>query len=124
MRRVLLYYLPPAAYMAVILVLSLRPVPIEPSLFRHADKLNHFAAYAVMSALWMRAFAADKTTGRAIVVSILISFVFGAFVEALQSYAPPRDASLLDAAANGFGAVIGAYAFKIFKSRPKSVGEA
>lgn len=123
MRRFFLYYLPPAAYMAFILILSLRPVPAEPPLFRHADKLNHFAAYAVMGALWMRALAAGKTSGWVVVASISISFVFGAFVEALQSYTLTRDASLLDAAANGVGAVAGAYAFEMFALHCKGAKE-
>ncbi|MBI5969815.1 MAG: VanZ family protein [Deltaproteobacteria bacterium] len=124
MRRIFQHYIPPAAYMAGILYLSLRSEPIEPVLFPHADKLNHLAAYAVMSALWMRTLIVRTTAGRALAASMAISFVFGALVEALQSYAPPRDASVLDAVANGIGAVIGAYAFKIFKARVKPAGEA
>ncbi len=123
MRGVFRYHLPPAVYMAVILYLSLRPPPIGPPLFLHADKLIHFAAYAVMAALWMRTFARAEATGRAIAASILISFVFGAFVEVMQSYAPPREASLLDAAANGLGAIAGAYAFKRFARHGKTARE-
>jgi len=69
----------------------------------------------------MRALAGAEASGRALAASILISFVFGAFVEALQSYTPTRDASVMDVVANGLGAAIGAYAFKIFKSRLKPV---
>lgn len=98
--------------MAFIFVLSIRPMPAELPDIWQIDKVYHFAAYAVMGALWVRALGAKGKGARyTIVVASVISAFFGAFVEVCQAFTPTREASLLDALANGAGGVFGAFIF-------------
>lgn len=106
-----LAYLIAIVYMAVILVMSLIPAA-GPNIV-NIDKLYHFAAYAIMSSLWVVALAAkDRGRRSVIITAAVIGVFFGGFVEICQSFTATRTASFLDAVANGLGAVTGAYIFE------------
>lgn len=103
-----------AAYMALIFYLSAIRMPSLPPELKLAnmDKLEHFAAYAVMGFLLAmdlrKSFCAGKTAVRIIGISFIITFSFGAFIEICQAFIPYRSAEALDAAANGAGGLTGA----------------
>lgn len=113
-------YLSALAYMALIFVLSIRPMPAELPNIWQIDKVYHFAAYAVMGALWVRALGAKGKGARIIIVASIISALFGAFVEVCQAFTPTREASLLDALANGAGGVFGAFIFTRLNRRKEA----
>jgi len=103
-------YLPAAAYMAFIFVISVRPVPEGLPDVWQIDKLYHFAAYALMGCLWARALDEKGRVINGVIVSAaLISAVFGAFIEVCQAFTPMREASVLDALANALGGLAGAF---------------
>ena len=117
--------------MAAVFVLSVLPSPPPLAGFYQADKLYHGAAYALMAFLAARAVAASSGGGtagraaepagraiarRAVLYGAVGCFVFGLFVEAVQHMVPSREASLLDGAANGAGAALGAWTYGLCRS--------
>lgn len=92
-------------YMIVIAVLSLWPGESAPSL-NLWDKLQHFGAYGLMGVLicW----ALPQTRQRLIALGGAMGF--GLAMEAGQGVTG-RDASLLDASANGLGLICGVIGF-------------
>ena len=106
-----------AAYMLLILFLSVRPGPAPLPGVWQIDKLYHFLAYALMAFLWMWMLggaASFKKKGlipaSALGAAFAISTLFGAVMEVFQHFLPPREASFLDAAANALGALAGVVA--------------
>jgi VanZ family protein len=108
-----------AAYMLLILFLSIMPKPGPlPEIWR-IDKLYHFLAYAVMGFLWVwtlrgrarpawRADPAWRATRRIVIAAFVISTLFGVAMEVLQHFAPLRSLEVMDAVANALGALLGA----------------
>lgn len=115
MRAVLFYWAPLALYAGLVLFFSIMPDSGEPGY--GWDKANHFAAYAVMSFLFMRAAAGGRPSIRAAVAAILAVSLFGIGVEFLQSLTSTRKADALDAFANGLGAAVGVVALSLIKNR-------
>jgi VanZ family protein len=101
-------------FAVVVLAASLVPTSGGESFPTGADKLLHVVGYAAI------AFAAGKAledaTDRALVGVVVGVTVFGAGVELLQPVAG-RATSGLDALANLVGAVLGALATRISRSR-------
>ncbi len=110
-----------AAYMLLILFLSVRPQfgPL-PEIWR-IDKLYHFLAYAVMGFLWAwtllgrvsfkraePAWRDGRATRRIVAAAFVISTLFGVAMEVLQHFTPLRSAEAMDAVANALGALVGA----------------
>lgn len=121
MRAVFLYWAPLALYAGLVLFLSLMPDSGAPSY--GWDKANHFAAYGVMSFFFMRAAVMyGVPSSRAALAAIIAASLFGIGVEFLQSFTLTRKAEVLDALANGLGAVVGAAGFAAF-SRIKNRAE-
>ncbi|MBI5235832.1 MAG: VanZ family protein [Deltaproteobacteria bacterium] len=121
----ILFFVPPLAYMLLIFELSLRPMPGFAPGVQGIDKLYHLAGYAVMGLLWARALAKGRVKGvygnRIIIVSFMISFLFGVFIEVCQAYAPPREGDVFDAVANGLGAIGGAGVFSWYVRRRETL---
>ncbi len=99
------------SYMVLIFVLSVRPAPEGLPGFWQMDKLIHAGVYGVMGLLALRVTGRFAATGkrRAALYAFLISFIFGAFMEVVQSFIPVREGSVYDCIANGVGAFIGVY---------------
>jgi VanZ family protein len=78
------------------------------------DKVLHFAAYAVLGALFTRAF---NTTGikhnlkLIFMFSVLLSSLYGISDEIHQYFVPYRTADYRDVLADIFGSIVGAYIF-------------
>lgn len=91
------YWLPLGVYCLLILFQSSRPVPF-PAL-RHADKLVHFSAYAVLGILIFRAIRSlPKKTGIVfdIVMAVFLSAVIGCSDEIIQIFVPSRSIDRVD----------------------------
>lgn len=96
------YRIGAAGWIASITVLSLSPrLPDAASLV--SDKIEHFAAYALLSLLailgWRNVMAAWRLA--------VSAALFGALMECLQAFAPGRSPEWLDLFANTTGAAIG-----------------
>ena len=94
-----------AGYMlAVFLVSSLSSLPTFPG--QPSDKLLHFAAYAVLSLLVIRARTRGRwrrTTGRVVLLATLICAAYGYSDEVHQRFVPGRQYDLRDLAADALG---------------------
>lgn len=126
----LTHWLPPALWMVAILTLSSDLGSAEHSehwlvpLFRFlapwatpsqlaalhglARKLGHLTEYAVLAALWYRAFARGRRLAPRAAASLAfaISLVWAVLDEARQSLVPTRSASGMDVAIDGLGALL------------------
>ena len=111
MTRIFRYWAPVAVYSAAIAWASLVPVPEGLPEFWEIDKAYHFAAYAAMGWLWVRAMSPKEglKNPRAVIIAGVAAFLFGALMEVLQSFVPERNPDLIDAIVNGAGGVTGAF---------------
>ena len=125
------YFLPPAAWMAVIFVFSTSLFSseetgriIEPiiklvypdasrelvEILHHLiRKAAHLTEYLLLSLLWFRALikGAGWSPGRAVLSSFLISAAYAATDEIHQSFVPGRTSSPIDVLIDASGAAIG-----------------
>lgn len=76
-----------------------------------SDKSVHFAVYAVLAVLWLRALAdgrAANVTPARTALAVLAATVYGFSDEAHQYFVPGRHAAWQDLAADAVGALAGA----------------
>jgi len=98
-------------YMGFIFIISVIKTPDGVDPFTGFDKVVHFVMYAIMGILWARIFLGrrhSKELSRVFTKIILITFLYGLFVEFVQLFTPSREASFFDAIANGAGGAAGA----------------
>lgn len=97
--------------MAVVLVMSLRPMPEGlPEIFS-IDKVYHFTTYMVMAILLSMALHVEgrgAIRGR-LLMAFIMAVAYGAVIEVLQSFTGTRSADIFDAIANGIGAAAGVF---------------
>ena len=122
LRKFLFYWLPVLLYCLFIFIQSSFPASEHMPDFDFSDKLLHMGAYAVLGLLLYRAFnTMDKRTStvRLVILSILLTALYGASDEIHQYFVPSRSAEFLDFAADAIGGILGAMvAVVIFKNRP------
>ncbi len=91
-----------------IAVLSLTPNPEEIVPIKLWDKLSHVLAYGALALTLGHALALSGWgKGRLIVGAILLSTAYGALMEGVQFFAPPRTPELLDLFSNFVGSCVG-----------------
>ncbi len=107
---VLWLWLPVALDAALIFYLSSFPrLPSPPGPF--SDKHFHFASFAVLSTLLVRALAAGRVravTGRIAVLAFTLATLYGVTDEFHQAFVPGRTSALDDLAADALGAATAA----------------
>ncbi len=100
MKNFLLYHFPALLYAAIILALSSIPRTDFPEIaFLRADKLLHFAEYALFAVLIYRSMSEllkKYPVKYSIWVSLLIVMIFAAADEYYQSYIPGRNSDPVD----------------------------
>lgn len=97
-------------WMASIFVLSARStIPVAPGMTTELTSIvGHFGAYAVLSVLlWWTLEAGNLTARRRFALALAGAVAYGLTDEWHQSFVPGRDASLLDIAVDGIGALCG-----------------
>ena len=75
------------------------------------DKVLHFLGYALLGALFLRAFHSTSINHRLkliFLLSVLLSGLYGISDEIHQSFVPYRDADAMDALADFLGGAFGA----------------
>ena len=105
-------WVPVAAYMSVIFVLS--SIPNPPTVPQPgSDKVLHFLLYGGLAALVVRAAAGGfgrPVTIRTVIVAVIVSALYGATDELHQHFVPPRQMDAWDLAADSVGAAASALA--------------
>lgn len=99
---------PVVLYMAAIFTLSAMPEPPSPPGID--DKTQHFAAYAGLGLVTLRATSGGTVAGvraRAALTAWVIATLYGASDEFHQRFVPGRTADLLDLRADALGAAAG-----------------
>lgn len=110
----LFYWFPVIIYCLIIFIQSSYPAPETVPDLPYFDKLLHFFAYAVLGALFLRAF---KTTGfknntkLVIILSIFASSFYGISDELHQYFVSFRNADIMDVLADILGSICGVYLF-------------
>src|SRR5262245_56781769 len=105
-------WVPVAAYMAVIFVLSSIPNPqtvYQPC----SDKVLHYPLYGCRAALVVRPVAGGfdrPVTIRTVIAAVIVSAFYGATDEVHQHFVPPRQMDAWDLAADSVGAAASALA--------------
>lgn len=123
------YWLPIAVYCLLIYVQSSKPALQSFPDIINIDKLLHFAAYAVLGALFMRAFEATASKSksrprRLMVFSILAASLYGISDEIHQAFVVFRSADAFDALADICGSIAGAPAYRFLATKIKAVKSA
>jgi len=116
-RLVVAYWLPVAAYVALIYTVSSIPRLPTPLVFTLGDKVAHVAEYFVLGLLLARALRATfaiRLALRAALLAIAIAGAVGAADEVLQSFVPGRDATAYDWLADVTGATLAQLAYVAF----------
>ena len=95
---------------------SIESVPELP----YTDKLLHFFAYAVLGALFLRAYKTLRVRNRLnllIMFSILSSSLYGISDELHQYFVPCRSAEWMDILADILGSVFGVFIYRYISAR-------
>jgi VanZ family protein len=109
--RLLSLWGPVVAWVAALFLVSSQSVPA--AVGGVPDWLTHAAAYLVLSLLLCRALAGGVRAlpARWIVLSVLLSTVYGITDEYHQSFVPERQSEVMDVAKDLVGAVLGGWLY-------------
>ena len=113
-KNFLFYWFPIIIYCLIIFIQSSYPSPETTPDLPYFDKLLHFSAYAVLGAMFSRAFKTTQfknNTTLLLILSILASSLYGISDELHQCFVPCRDADIMDALADIVGSICGVYLF-------------
>ena len=100
--------MPPLGWAGVIFILTSIPSPQVPHLFPGADKLVHFALYAVLGFLLARAVLRESASGAVVIAfALLVGIAAGALDEWHQQFIPGRSMELADWEADAVGSSVG-----------------
>jgi VanZ family protein len=108
------YWFPILLYCLLIFIQSSYPSPEITPRWPHFDKVLHFTAYALLGALFLRAFYSTSINHNLkliIMLSVLLSGLYGISDEIHQSFVPYRTADVMDALADILGSALGVYIF-------------
>lgn len=119
------FWLPVIIYCLLIFVQSSFPSPISAPDVPFFDKYLHLIAYAVLGALFYRAYATlrlgDNST-KVVVLSILSAGLYGISDEIHQHFVSGRNADVMDSAVDFIGAACGALFYQYVARRCSTVG--
>ncbi len=120
LKKFLFYWFPVFIYCLLIFMHSSYPSPESVPDWPYIDKLLHIAVYALLGALFLRAFRTLRIQHNlklVMMLSILLSSLYGISDEIHQYYVPFRNADFLDALADMIGSVCGVYVYQILSSK-------
>ena len=113
-KNLLFYWFPIIIYCLIIFIQSSYPPPeIVPDL-PYLDKLLHFSVYAVLGALFLRAFKTTPFKNNiklVMILSIFASSLYGISDELYQYFVPCRNADIMDVLADILGSFCGVYLY-------------
>ena len=120
----LCYWFPIILYCLLIFFQSAKPSPESLPDILYLDKLLHFSAYALLGALFLRAFRTlpiKKNPMLILSLSMLLSTLYGFSDELHQYFVPARQADVMDALADMLGSAAGVWAYHKTLGNPRSV---
>jgi len=109
------YWFPIFVYCLLIFIQSSRPSPDITPHWPYVDKVLHFFAYALLSALFLRAFNTTRIKNNLkliFILSVLLSSLYGISDEIHQSFVPYRTADPMDVLADILGSIAGVYLYQ------------
>ncbi|HEX2676437.1 MAG TPA: VanZ family protein [Polyangiales bacterium] len=115
-QRAVVAWLPAAAYMALIWVLSSMSHPPSMPDVPFRDKGIHFMEYGVLAALIAHAFAWTRPSRRMLLIfgiAVVCATLFGLTDEIHQAFVPGRNSDPQDLLADGLGSLLGACAYLV-----------
>ncbi len=108
------YWFPIFLYGVLIFIQSSGPAPVRLPDILSFDKLLHMAAYAVLGAMFLRALRTlplREHPVRILVLSVMLSALYGFSDELHQYFVPARQADLMDALADTLGSIAGVWIY-------------
>ena len=118
LQKFFIYWFPIIFYCLLIFVQSSHPSPeVIKSDWPHVDKVLHFTAYALLGALFLRAFKTTPIKNNlklVLILSVLLSSLYGISDEIHQSFVPYRTADAMDAMADILGSAFGVGVFSLW----------
>ena len=105
------YWLPVVVYCAAIFIQSSLPTTRHLPQWPYLDKMLHAAAYALLGFLFFRALSGGRLAGNrnlTLILSIILTGLYGLSDEIHQSFVPGRAAEAADALADLAGGFLGA----------------
>lgn len=109
------YWLPVMVYCTAIFIQSSLPAVEKLFFVRFSDKLYHFFAFAILGALFLRAYARSfprQHPHRQFLVAAVSVALYGISDEYHQHFVTNRVADTVDALADVFGGVCGVWAYQ------------
>lgn len=113
-KNLLFHWFPILIYCVLIFIQSSYPSPEDVPDIPYFDKFLHFSAYALLGALFIRAYRTlwiKDNTNLLIILGILSSSFYGISDEIHQYYVPFRDADLMDVLADILGSLFGVWIY-------------
>ncbi len=115
MKKFIVYWFPILIYCSIIYFQSAHPLPENLPHPLYFDKALHFAAYALLSILFFRAYRTTRIKAHVktvMLLSILSSALYGISDEIHQHFVPYRHADFLDVLADILGSISGVYFYR------------
>ena len=115
LHKFFIYWFPIILYCLLIFIQSSYPSIKHTPELPYLDKVLHFVAYALLGILFLRAFKTSRIKNNVklmLILSILLSFLYGISDEIHQYFVPYRNADLMDVLADMFGAIMGVYIYQ------------
>ena len=110
-KRVFLLYIPLLVYWIILFILTSIPVDQVPKFFGTQDKIEHFAAYFLLSILLCLTLHFQRKnlqlSSRALLITFLIVIFYGVIDELHQLFVPGRSGDILDWLADSIGGGLG-----------------
>lgn len=108
------FWVPVAAWMAVIFIASSIPGRNVPALFAHQDIVAHIVVYAFLGFLFARALGATTVWYFRRIAAVTVAFcvLYGITDEFHQWFVPGRSVSAADLLFDGIGGVLGVAAIR------------
>jgi len=114
------YWLPVCTYCVLIFIQSSFPASQSIPDLPLMDKLLHFMAYALLGALMLRALRhhlPDHRFALGMMLSIILSILYGISDEFHQAFVPARRADIADLLANALGSMCGVFFYRYVLDR-------
>lgn len=115
LKNFLIYWFPIILYCLLIFIRSSYPSFKNAPELPYIDKMLHFVAYALLGALFLRAFKTSRIKNNLklmLILSFVLSSLYGISDEIHQYFVPYRDADFMDVLADMLGGIMGVYIYQ------------
>ena len=126
MKYIAFYWIPVVIYCLLIFFQSSYPSLEQTPDIPYIDKLLHAGGYALLGFLFYRALRTTRIRNRhllLVLLSALLSALYGSSDEVHQHFVIARNADIMDAAADALGSVAGAWGAHLFFGRVAQLRE-